>query len=104
MEKYYLLKSDKPDKKYKIIYYNHITGLNKKIYFGASGYSDYTINKDDLQKNRYILRHYRRENWNFSGRYTPGFWSRWILWNKKTILLSIDNIEKKFNIKIIYIQ
>jgi hypothetical protein len=104
MEIFYFVKSDKPNKKYKIIYNNPITGTNKSLYFGDSAYSDYTINKDDLRKNRYILRHYKRENWTYSGRFSPGFWSRWILWNKKTISQSIKNTEKRFNIKIIYIQ
>ena len=38
MIKYYPYKSDKPNKKYYII-----TNNNKKVYFGASGYSDFTI-------------------------------------------------------------
>ena len=38
MNKYYPYKSDKPNKKYYII-----TNNNKKVYFGAAGYSDFTI-------------------------------------------------------------
>ncbi len=45
-------KSDKPGKKYYII-----TENNRKIYFGASGYSDFTIHKDEQRKQRYIDRH-----------------------------------------------
>ena len=48
--KYYLSKSDKRNKKYMVK-----TPTNKFIYFGASGYSDYTINKDDVRKNAYLL-------------------------------------------------
>ena len=40
MNKYYPYISDKPNKKYFII-----TNNNKKVYFGASGYSDFTIHK-----------------------------------------------------------
>ena len=52
MIKYYPYKSDKPNKKYYII-----TNDNKKIYFGATGYSDFTIHKDEERKLRYIKRH-----------------------------------------------
>jgi hypothetical protein len=38
MRKYYPYKSDKPNKKYYII-----TNDNKKVYFGAAGYSDFTV-------------------------------------------------------------
>ena len=70
----------------------------KIINFGAEGYSDYTIHKDDERKNRYIQRHKTREDWN--NRKSAGFWSRWILWNKKTLAASIKDTEAKFNFKI----
>ena len=57
MIKYYPYKSDKPNKKYYII-----TNDNKKVYFGAAGYSDFTIHKDEERKLRYIKRH-NNENW-----------------------------------------
>ena len=70
----------------------------KTINFGAEGYSDYTIHKDDERKNRYIQRHKARENWN--NRNSAGFWSRWILWNKKTLTASIKDTESRFHIKV----
>ena len=63
-----------------------ITPDNTKYHFGASGMSDYTINKDDDRKQNYIIRHQKRENWN---EINPGSLSRYILWNKKTINESI---------------
>ena len=51
MIKYFPYKSDKPNKKYYII-----TNDNKKVYFGASGYSDFTIHKHEARKQRYIDR------------------------------------------------
>ena len=92
--KYYLSKSDKHNKKYMVK-----TPTNKFIYFGASGYSDYTIHKNDLRKDAYLLRHYNNENWDDLN--SSGSWARYILWNKKTIKKSISNIEKLFKIKII---
>lgn len=73
---------------------------NKKIkttHFGSAGMSDYTINKDDKRKERYLSRHRARENWNSP--MTGGALSRWILWNKKTRSGSIKDFKNRFNYK-----
>ena len=88
---YYPYKSDKPEKKYYII-----TKSEKKIYFGAAGYSDMTQHKNEGRKNRYILRHEKNEDWTKSGIDTAGFWSRWLLWHKPTIKESYEDIKKRF--------
>ena len=93
MIKYYPYKSDKPNKKYYII-----TNNNKKVYFGDSNYSDYTIHKDEARKQRYINRHTKNENWTKSGIDTAGFWSRWILWHLPTIKDSYNDIKRRFSI------
>ena len=93
MIKYYPYKSDKPNKKYYII-----TNDNKTVYFGASGYSDFTIHKDEARKQRYLNRHRNNENWTKSGINTAGWWSRWILWHLPTISASYQDIKKRFNI------
>ena len=82
-------KSPKPLKKF-------VATINgeKDIYFGAAGFKDYTIHQDDERKERYIKRHAKRENW--EDPLTSGFWSRWVLWSKKTIEESIDDINKRF--------
>ena len=91
--------SDKPKKKYYVEFTNPETNRFNRIYFGASGYSDYTINKNDDKKNRYIARHIKRENWN---ELNPGSLSRYLLWNKKTLKESILDMNNRFNnIKII---
>lgn len=72
----------------------------RSVMFGARGYSDYTIHKDPERQKRYIQRHQARENWGKTGIHTPGFWSRWILWNKPSLQASIQNAETKFNIRI----
>ena len=76
--------------------YYIITSSGRKIYFGARGYSDYTIHKDPERKQRYIERHKEKENWTKSGINTAGFWSRWLLWNKPTIETSYNDIKKRF--------
>ena len=76
--------------------YYIITNTGKKLYFGAKGYSDFTIHKDPARKQRYIDRHKDRENWSKSGIDTAGFWSRWLLWNKPTMEASYNDIKKLF--------
>ena len=95
MEDFILMESPRKDKKFRII-----TPNGKKIDFGAKGYEDYTIHHDDQRKARYKARHSSRENWTYSGVETAGFWSLWLLWNKKTIDSSIEDIERRFDITI----
>jgi hypothetical protein len=82
----------------------------KTIHFGSKPNKDFTIyskeSKEIAQKkkNAYISRHRVNENWNKSGLRTAGFWSKHILWNKPTIQQSINDTEKRFNIKIKYIK
>ena len=88
--------SDKKDKKFTAIIDN-----KKHINFGQKGASDYTIHKDAERKQRYIDRHQKRENW--GNPLTAGFWSKNILWNKKTLKQSINDTNDKFknvNIKL----
>jgi len=74
---------------------------NKTINFGAKGYSDYNHHQNLFRKYLYENRHRKRENWTKSGITTAGFWSKWILWNKPSLIESIKDTEKRFNIKII---
>jgi len=90
-----LSRSSRKDKKYQAV-----VG-NQTVHFGATGYSDYTLHKDPERKQRYIKRHSRgNENWNKTGINTPGFWARWLLWNKPSISSSVKDIEKRFGVKI----
>lgn len=72
-----------------------------KIHFGDSNYEDYTTHKDKNRKRLYLARH-KNEDWN--NYLKPGFWSRWILWNKKTISESIRDTAQRFNIKIVLVK
>jgi hypothetical protein len=73
------------------------SGKTRTVRFGAVGYSDYTIHKDPERKKRYITRHQSRENWTKGGVLTPGFWSRWVLWNKPSLRESLKSTLKKIN-------
>jgi hypothetical protein len=36
------------------------------------------------------------ETWTKDGIKTPGFYARWVLWNKKSVKDSVDDLNKKF--------
>lgn len=90
-----LEKSDKPEKRFKVI----IDG-KKTIHFGQKNPKFGTfIDHQDIQKRAaYIARH--KVNEDFNNIMTAGFWSRWLLWSAPTISSAINLIEKKFNVKI----
>jgi hypothetical protein len=88
MKKYYPYKSDKDGKKFYII-----TNDNKKVYFGAAGYEDFTTHKDETRKQRYIARH-KNEDWDDIN--SAAFWSRFYLWEKPTKKEAYENIKKKY--------
>jgi hypothetical protein len=97
---FYMYKSDKPEKKFMIVYKNPETDREKKLYFGQAGYEDYTTHKDDDRKARYIKRHRGMgEKWRDPT--TSGFWALHVLWNQKSISASIKDTMEKFDIKII---
>ena len=52
--------------------YYFITKSGKKVLFGAAGYPEFTIHKDEGRTRRYIERHEKRENWTKSGIDTAG--------------------------------
>ena len=91
-------KSSKPEKKYQAV----IDG-RKTIHFGQSGASDMTQHKDPDRKKAYLNRHKKNENWTATGVDTPGFYSRWVTWNKDTLTKSVEDLNNRFkNINIKY--
>lgn len=76
----------------------------RKVKFGAQGYSDYTVHKDAERRTRYQTRHQAREDWTRKGLDTPGFWSRWILWNLPSLSQSIKDTERRFHIRIVSVK
>lgn len=94
MTDYVLQKSSRVDKKFMVK-----TPQGKIIHFGANNYSDFTLHKDEKRKENYIKRHSVNENFNDLN--TASSWSRYILWNKPTLIGSIRDMEKRFGIKIV---
>lgn len=72
-----------------------ITKKQKKVYFGAKGYEDYTTHKDEERKQRYISRHKKSENWSKTGLDTAGWWSRFYLWEEPTKREALEKIRIK---------
>ena len=83
-------KSNKAGKKYDAV----IDG-KKTVSFGATGYSDFTKNKDEVRKQNYIARHKPNQDW--KDHTTAGFWAKNILWNKPTVEASVRDTNKKFS-------
>lgn len=92
-----LKKSQKPGKKFDVVLADD-SGKQYTIRFGAAGYEDYTTHKDVTRRERYLLRHKAREDWTRSGILTPGFWSRWILWNLPTLEASLADVRRRFQL------
>jgi hypothetical protein len=89
------------EKKWKAVITTKTDGRSRTVCFGANGYEDFTMHKDDARKQRYIARHGRRtsrERWSLAsgGLYTAGFWSRWLLWNKPSIKASVADMRSRF--------
>lgn len=96
MLEFYVQKSDRPSKKWKITN-NH---NRQSIYIGDSKYEDFLQHKNEIRKTNYLRRHQTTEDWTRSGIYTAGFWSKWLTWNKPTLYESIKDIEQKFGFSV----
>ena len=98
-----IMKSKYPNKKFTIILYYPDDGKKRKtLQIGQAGAEDVTLGASETKKNSYIKRHQAKENHGISGIATRGFWAKNLLWNKPTITESIKDIEKKFNLDIVY--
>ena len=82
--------------------YDLLDGDKKYILsFGDDRYLDFTLHKDDDRKQRYIIRHGKgKEDWDKSGIYTSGFWSKHLLWAKPSLTESIHDVNKRFNMNV----
>ena len=84
-------KSRNPNKKLDAV----IDG-KRTVSFGQKGYSDFTLHKDPERKERYINRHKKNEDCGLSGVDTSGFYAKHVLWNKKTLKESVNDLNKKY--------
>ena len=89
-------KSNKPEKKLMAVF-TMDNGRTRTTHFGQAGAPDYTKTRNKEQKQRYLKRHRRNENWDAP--MTAGALSRWILWNLPTRGASIADYKRRFNFK-----
>ena len=71
----------------------------RRVDFGAAGYQDYTQHHDPERRRAYLMRHKKKEDWRDP--LTAGFWSRWLLWDKPSILDAKRNITRMFGIRFV---
>jgi hypothetical protein len=89
------------------------------IHFGQKGASDFTKHRDRARRMNYLKRHgamypeskkndvnyapkwSSTETWTSAGWDTPGFYSRWMLWNDITLTDSARDIYKRFDIDVV---
>jgi len=87
-------KSTNPSKKYDA--FLDVNGRERKVSFGASGMSDYTLHHDEERRERYIQRHKKNEDWNDP--LTAGFWSFHYLWEFKSKTQALRHIKEKYHL------
>ncbi len=83
--------STRADKKYMAVFKDGTV-----THFGAKGYQDYTMHKDEKRKELYINRHRANEDW--TNPKAAGTLARFILWNLPTLSASIADYKKRFNL------
>ena len=92
----YIIKpSTRKNKRYVVV----MEGMSH--HFGSKDYENYTDHGNDKRKESYLTRHKANENWTKSGIHTSGFWSRWLLWNQKSLAKSARDIENRFGVRIV---
>lgn len=97
-----LTKLTKGDKKFSAVFFDKEGKKLKTVRFGQLGASDYTQHHDKERMKRYVDRHEKREDWTRAGKYSPGFWSRWLLWSKPSFTDALKLTEQKLGEKITY--
>jgi len=106
---YYLFRSDKPEKKLVMLMPSH----NHIHRFGSSAHRDFTLmnNKSskfyesDKEQREKIKKNYlNRHKKDPKGVHTPSSMSDLILWSKPTLKGGIKTYERKFGVKIIFVD
>ena len=90
---YYLETSKRKGKRYSIT-----TPQGTQIHFGSDIGKTFIDHGDETVKKNWIARH--KTNKNFNNMSSGIFWSNNLLWNKPSLVESIKDVEKRFNIRI----
>ncbi len=93
-----ITKSTRQGKKMMTVFYDEAKKKVKTTHFGTVAYNDYTITGDLQTKMNYLQHHEKREEW--ADYMTDGSLSKHILWNKPTLMASIQDYIRRFKLKI----
>lgn len=93
-----LIRSPIKGKKWRVELIDKSADKTAHVDFGADGYEDFTIHKDEIRKGLYLKRHAANEDWSKTGILTPGFYSRWILWNRPSLRESLEDTKRRFGL------
>ena len=83
-------KSSRAGKKYQA------TANNRTIHFGQKPYEDFTMHRDESKRQNYIKRHGAQQDWSKKNVMTPGFMSRFVLWEAPTVRGAVTKLNKKY--------
>lgn len=97
-----LTKLKSGEKKFQAVFFDKTGKKLKTVKFGSRPYENYTIHKDKERMQRYVDRHKKREDWTHTGKYSAGWWSRWLLWSKPSFADALKLTEQKLGEKITY--
>lgn len=89
--------STRKDKKMMAVFYDDTRKKIRTTHFGAAGYEDFTIHKDEKRRAEYISRHSAVEDW--KDYMSAGSLAYYILWYDKNKLLAIHKYMKRFGLK-----
>ena len=87
--------SSVPSKRWMVVFYDRHERPKRRVHFGCRTKADYTTGATTVDRERYIRRHKRRGRWGKSGVHTPGFWSRWLLWESKKMSTAVRNLDRR---------
>jgi hypothetical protein len=90
-----LSQSGRKNKRLKVVVRDYIR--KKTIHFGAKDGQTYIDHKNDEKRDNWIARH-SEINTDWEDPFTAGFWSRWVLWEKKSLSAALKNVVKKHKI------
>ena len=68
----------------------------KRVHFGYKGSQTFLDHGNEQKRLAYVARHQKNEN--FNDPLTAGSLSRWINWNKTTLIASIADFKRRFKL------
>ena len=97
MPKYTFFNSARKDKRFAVM-----NPDGKVINFGSPTATTFLDGATEKKKDAYIARHSKNnEDWDYSGRDTPGFWARHALWSANNIKDVKKYLKKRFGIELV---